>query len=133
MTRTWITPLAAGLAAAAAFVVVLAVWDGDGGETAERLAAASPGRGDAASGPAVFARMGCGSCHRLAAAASTGEIGPNLDQRLTAHDRASLVAVVTDSDRGGYFNGMPEDFGERMDAAELDALVDFLLAARRSD
>ena len=102
------------------------------------LAAAIPATGDPAvaptalegsSGGTIFARMGCGSCHRLAAAGSTGEIGPDLDERLPAHDRASLIAVITDSDRGGEFVEMPEDFGRRMNSAELNALVDFLLAA----
>jgi hypothetical protein len=46
-----------------------------------------------------------------------------------AHDRASLIAVITDSDRGGDLAAMPEDFGRRMSSAELNALVDFLLAA----
>ena len=136
MSPAWVAPLVAGLvAAAAAFIVVLAASDRDddrGGERAPRLASA-PRDGESASGRAVFARMGCGSCHRLAAAGSAGEIGPNLDGRLSAHDRASLVSVITDSDRGGYFGGMPEDFGERMNAAELDALVDFLLAAAQRD
>jgi mono/diheme cytochrome c family protein len=35
--------------------------------------------GDAANGEAVFASAGCGSCHTLSAAGSTGTIGPNLD------------------------------------------------------
>ncbi|HEY6776371.1 MAG TPA: c-type cytochrome [Thermoleophilaceae bacterium] len=87
------------------------------------------GRGDSTSGGAIFARMGCGSCHHLSAAGSSGEIGPDLDQRLPAHDRASLIAVITDSDRSGDFVGMPEDFGRRMNATELNALVGFLLAA----
>jgi mono/diheme cytochrome c family protein len=36
--------------------------------------------GDAAAGKAVFATAGCGSCHTLEAAGSTGNVGPNLDQ-----------------------------------------------------
>lgn len=129
MSRRWIAPLAAGLlAAGAAFAIVTA---DDDDESPSRAPAVSPGRQDSTSGRAIFAAMGCGSCHRLAAADSSGEMGPDLDQRLPAHNRASLVAVITDSDRGGSFAGMPEDFGRRMSAAELNALVDFLLAAGR--
>jgi mono/diheme cytochrome c family protein len=35
--------------------------------------------GDPAAGKAVFASAGCGSCHTLADAGSSGTIGPNLD------------------------------------------------------
>jgi len=36
--------------------------------------------GDAAAGKAVFASAGCGGCHTLRAAGSSGKVGPNLDQ-----------------------------------------------------
>lgn len=36
--------------------------------------------GDAAAGKTVFASAGCGGCHTLAAAGSSGTVGPNLDQ-----------------------------------------------------
>jgi mono/diheme cytochrome c family protein len=128
MSRRWIGALAAGLlAAGTAFALVIAAGD-DGSRT--RHAGVIGGRDDSTSGRAIFARMGCGSCHRLAAAGSTGEIGPDLDQRLPAHNRASLTARITDPDRSGSFAGMPDDFGERMNAAELEALVDFLLTSR---
>jgi mono/diheme cytochrome c family protein len=140
MSRPWVAPLAAGLATAAVVFALVAMASDDGGDGATR--AGERARADAA-GPAtpavsqagreVFARMGCGSCHRLAAAGSEGEIGPDLDDRLPSHDRVSLIGVITDSDRGGEFVQMPENFGERMNAAELDALVDFLLAARRDE
>jgi mono/diheme cytochrome c family protein len=39
---------------------------------------AEPG-GDAAAGKQVFASAGCGGCHTLKAAGSTGNVGPNLD------------------------------------------------------
>jgi mono/diheme cytochrome c family protein len=137
----WIIPIAAGaLAAGAAFAVVTVVDDGHGdrgerpGHAATagpgRVAAAGSGRQDSTSGRAIYGAMGCGSCHRLAAAGSGGQIGPDLDERLPAHNRASLIAVIKDADRGGSFVEMPEDFGKRLTSAELDALVDFLLAAR---
>jgi mono/diheme cytochrome c family protein len=127
MSRSWIAPLAAGLVAAAvAFAIVTAAGDDS---SPSRQATVVAGGQDSGSGRAIFARMGCGSCHRFAATGSTGEIGPNLDERLPAHDRSSLSAVITDSDRDGAFVAMPEDFGERMNAAELNALVNFLLAA----
>jgi mono/diheme cytochrome c family protein len=127
-------PFAAGLAAAAAaFAVVLLTTD-DGGEgrapdgsqvTAPAPAQSLPEGREA--GLAVFTRMGCGGCHQLAAAGSTGPIGPNLDERLPNHTRESLTAQILSPDPAGF---MPDDFGERMTDAELTALVDFLLAVR---
>ena len=81
-------------------------------------------KGDPAKGKAVFASAGCGSCHTLAAAHSTGTIGPNLDQlkpnyrtvtsqvtngggampafksRLTTQQIADVSAYVVDSTGG---------------------------------
>lgn len=55
----------------------------------------SPGRaeGDAAAGEAVFASAGCGGCHTLEAAGSSGEVGPNLDE--AKPERALVVDRVT--------------------------------------
>jgi mono/diheme cytochrome c family protein len=38
------------------------------------------GEGDAAAGEAVYASAGCGGCHTLEAANSSGTVGPNLDE-----------------------------------------------------
>ena len=35
--------------------------------------------GDAAAGEQIYAEQGCGSCHALEAAGSSGTVGPNLD------------------------------------------------------
>jgi mono/diheme cytochrome c family protein len=126
--------LGAGLAAAALAFAVVALGVGiHSGSEGDDDAAAADGasRSEHRSGHAVFARMGCGSCHTLAAAGSRGQIGPNLDARLAHHTRASLIARITapPSDPEG-FSMMPTDFASRMDVRELDALVRFLLAAR---
>jgi mono/diheme cytochrome c family protein len=44
------------------------------------------GTGDATAGEAVFASAGCGSCHTLSAAGSTGSVGPNLDDAKPSAD-----------------------------------------------
>jgi mono/diheme cytochrome c family protein len=44
--------------------------------------------GDAAAGEEVYASAGCGGCHTLEAAGSTGNVGPNLDD---AKPAAGLV------------------------------------------
>jgi mono/diheme cytochrome c family protein len=50
-----------------------------GGDTGGDTGGAAP-EGDAAAGEAVFASSGCGSCHTLEAAGSSGNVGPNLDE-----------------------------------------------------
>jgi mono/diheme cytochrome c family protein len=87
----------------------------------------APARTGDHAGRAVFVSMGCGSCHRLAAAGSTGPIGPDLDEVLPAHTRASLTAAIREPPAGG---AMPEDFGTRMTPRELAALVEYLLGTR---
>ena len=68
--------LAAGLAAAALALAVVALGVGiDGGASAPRASVPA----EQGSGRAVFARMGCGSCHTLATAGSTAGMGPDLD------------------------------------------------------
>jgi len=141
--RVWI-PVAAGVAVAAAvFAVVLLATSGGSGGDARGAGAQGPapapaaaaatgsaptttGRA-AAAGRLVFAEMGCGSCHRLAAAGSSGPIGPSLDDALPRHTRASLLAKIRDPGTG---SPMPGDFARRMSPAQLQALVAFLLAAR---
>jgi cytochrome c551/c552 len=119
--------LVAGLVAAALAFGAVALGVGiDGGSDNPRASAA---RKDG-SGPAVFARMGCGSCHALAAAGSTGQMGPDLDTALEHHTRATLIAQITAPAGDGGFSAMPDDFASRMSSGELDSLVDFLLAQR---
>ena len=50
-------------------------------------------KGSSTSGKGVFGKAGCGSCHTLAAAHSTGTIGPNLDQ--LKPDYRTVTAQVT--------------------------------------
>jgi cytochrome c oxidase subunit II len=120
--------LVAALAAAALAFGAVALGVGIDGGTDDPRASAT--RTESASGRAVFARMGCGSCHTLAAAGSTGEMGPDLDNALEHHTRATLIAQITDPASGGGFSGMPTDFASRMSSGEFDSLVDFLLAQR---
>lgn len=47
--------------------------------------------GDAAAGEGVFASAGCGSCHTLSAAGSTGTVGPSLDEAQPDFERAFVT------------------------------------------
>ena len=61
--------------------------NGDTGETeTETGDGGGGGQGDAAAGEQVFATAGCGGCHVLEAANSSGSIGPNLDDAKPDHD-----------------------------------------------
>jgi mono/diheme cytochrome c family protein len=129
MTRRVAIPLAAGLAVAlVAFVVVLlATRGGDEPSRAPARAAPAAGRTNVAGGRLVFAQMGCGSCHTLAAAGSKGEIGPSLDAVLPRITREAIQSKIVTPGQGSV---MPPDFAQRMNFADLQALVDFLMAAR---
>ena len=92
----------------------------------------------AAAGKAVFTgSAGCGSCHTLAAAGTTGTVGPNLG-----------VAVVPDAKKAGMPvkaflmesivkpnafiapgygpNVMPQTFGQTLTQTQIQALVNFI-------
>jgi mono/diheme cytochrome c family protein len=109
------TAVIAAAAAAALSVLVLAGCGGEGVTTPTpatcigKCTAAAPTlpavpathlKGDSAKGSSVFATAGCGSCHTLAAAHSTGTVGPNLDD--LKPDYQTVTSQVTNG--GG---GMP--------------------------
>jgi mono/diheme cytochrome c family protein len=102
-----------------------------------------------ADGKKVFTGVGgCGSCHTLAAAGTTGTVGPNLDTRLVS-DCASAAskkirgatlkqcihtAIVNPYAYlpSGYAAGvMPNTFGHTLTPTELTALVNFLSTASK--
>jgi mono/diheme cytochrome c family protein len=125
-------PLLAGLAAAAAVLIALG---GPSSGAAGKHAAGVNTAEEVVSGRDVFARMGCGGCHRLAAGGGSEiNVGPDLDAVLPGYEAASLRAKIVDPYRGGQpqsFAVMPQDFGTRMSRTELDALVAFLLSTTR--
>ena len=91
-----IAALAGGVVAAA---VAVADWTGGGGQEAVPTTSyaytgpagtgppSPPGAGDPVAGKQVFATAGCASCHTLADAGSSGNVGPNLDDAKPAFDR----------------------------------------------
>jgi mono/diheme cytochrome c family protein len=74
--------------------------------------------GGAADGEAVFASAGCGGCHTLEAAGSSGQTGPNLDDLQPSQDQ-----VATQVREGG--GGMPS-FGDRLSDEEIDAVAQYV-------
>jgi mono/diheme cytochrome c family protein len=70
-----------------------------------------PGTGDAASGAAVFSSGGCGGCHTLAAAGSSGAVGPNLDE--TQPSTELVIERVTNG------SGAMPSFADKLTAQEI--------------
>jgi mono/diheme cytochrome c family protein len=80
------------------------------------------GGGGGTDGKALFSSAGCGSCHTLKAAGSTGTVGPNLDQStITEPDEVKQI-----TDGGG---GMPA-FKGQLSAAQIKALANFVVTSR---
>jgi cytochrome c oxidase subunit 2 len=103
----------------------------------------------AAAGKTVFTgTAGCSGCHTLAAAGSTGTVGPDLDTKLKA-DCASAASktargaslqqciqtAITDPYKylpSGYSAGiMPSNFGKRLTSDQIQALVNFMASAAK--
>jgi mono/diheme cytochrome c family protein len=78
------------------------------------LAIMPPAAG-AANGAQLWGQAGCGGCHTLAAAGSSGQAGPNLDLL-----RPSSSAVASQVTYGG--GGMPA-FGSSLSAGDIQALA----------
>ena len=79
------------------------------------------GGGDVAQGKELFASSGCGSCHTLADAGTTGTTGPNLDDL-----KPGMDAAVEQITNGG--GGMPP-FGSQLSEAEINAIAAYIVSA----
>jgi cytochrome c553 len=88
--------------------------------TTTETAPAEP-EGDAAAGEAVFASAGCGGCHTLAAAGSSGSVGPNLDE--AKPDHALVVERVTNGK-----GGMPS-FADQLDEKQIQDVAAYVVAS----
>ena len=109
-----------------------------GGKTSP-TAETSPGE----AGKALFTGdAGCGACHTLADAGTTGAAGPDLgklaasyeknkegDQTLEEYIRESITEPDTVVAEGFAAGTMPGDYGQRLSGQEIDALVDYLAEA----
>lgn len=103
----------------------------------EEVAASEPsGKEEAGEGGGaqVFASAGCGSCHTLSAAGSTGTTGPNLDESLAPDDNTAgieemIVHPNTEVVEGYPRNVMPQTYGETLSAAEIHELSEYLVAS----
>jgi len=94
-----------------------------------------------AAGKQVFASNGCGGCHTLSDAGTSGAVGPKLDDLAAAAAKfgkqnnetaAQYVKQSIVDPRAfvvpGFQPVMPTDFKDRISGAQLDALVKYLLS-----
>jgi mono/diheme cytochrome c family protein len=77
--------------------------------------------GDAAAGETVFASAGCGACHTLSAAGSSGTVGPSLDDSQPSYELA--VERVTLGQ-----GGMPA-FGEQLEPQQIADVAQFVASS----
>jgi cytochrome c oxidase subunit 2 len=93
----------------------------------EKEAAAAAG---SAQGKTLFTQQ-CGTCHTLADASTTAEVGPDLDKVLAGKNadfiRKSIVDPNAEIAPGFQPNVMPGNFGESLSQQQLDSLVEYLL------
>ncbi|HEU4657328.1 MAG TPA: cytochrome c oxidase subunit II [Capillimicrobium sp.] len=85
----------------------------------------------AAAGKQIFTgTAGCGGCHTLADAGTTGQIGPDLDQVLKGASEEEIRTDIVDPNQTiakGYGpDVMPGNFEQTLSPSELDALVAYL-------
>jgi cytochrome c553 len=119
---TPVLPLAGGLL----FAFLIGVWYTSAVWLYTRGASAAPAKGpvtipaDArpAAGGIVFASAGCGGCHTLAAAHSTGQVGPNLDRLRPTFDQ-----VRTKVEQGG---GVMPSFAGRLSERQIRDVAAFV-------
>jgi cytochrome c oxidase subunit II len=101
-----------------------------GGGGGEEAGGETGGQAAAPDGKSIFTESGCGGCHELSDANTTGGTGPNLDEGLADKDAAFIKQSIVDPDAEitqGFDAGiMPKAFGDQLTPAELDALVKYL-------
>jgi cytochrome c6 len=129
----------AGLAFFVAMISAVIVFGGEKKETAHAAAtpttststqgptstsAAAAPQGDPVAGKAVFASAGCGACHTLKAAGSTGTVGPNLDQLKPPYAR-----IVHQVQVGG---GPMPAFKDTLSAKQIQNVAAFVFASTHS-
>jgi mono/diheme cytochrome c family protein len=112
---------------AIAAAAILAGCGGDEGSAHEQMGTAAERTGDLTAGRLVFLGAGCGRCHTLAAAGTSGTIGPNLDEHLTEHEHGGdlLEFIEAQVRRGG--RRMP-GFESRLSEQEIADVVAFVAA-----
>jgi cytochrome c oxidase subunit 2 len=89
------------------------------------------GAGDAAVGKQTFTGVGgCGACHTLADAGTSGTTGPDLDKYLKGKTPAFIkTSIITPNafvEKGYPAGVMPQNFAQQLSPAQINGLVAYL-------
>jgi mono/diheme cytochrome c family protein len=86
--------------------------------------------GSEEAGRTLFRVSGCGGCHTVADAGTSGTTGPNLDETLAGKDAAYVEQGIVDPDAEiaeGYGPGvMPQTYEQQFSPEQIADLVTFL-------
>jgi mono/diheme cytochrome c family protein len=86
--------------------------------------------GSVEAGRTLFRVSGCGGCHTVADAGTSGTTGPNLDETLAGKDAAYVEQGIVEPDAEiaeGYGPGvMPQTYEQQFSPEQIDDLVTFL-------
>ena len=74
---------------------------------------------DVSAGKKVFTSTGCGACHVMKAAGTTGPVGPSLDKSKAS--RETIENVVTKG------KGLMQPYKPTLTAKQIDQVSDFVL------
>lgn len=74
--------------------------------------------------------LGCGGCHTLAAAGTTGQVGPNLDEIAPDDKTAALAEMIVKPNAeivtGYQADVMPKDYAKTLTPAQVTALAAYI-------
>jgi len=120
-----------------------------GGEAEEASAGGEEGSSGAGEAPAaegaepetegeggaqLFTSIGCGGCHTLSAAKTTGTTGPDLNESLATDDDTQgieemIIHPNSEVVEGYSPNVMPQSYGESLSESEIHEVAEFLVAS----
>lgn len=97
-------------------------------------AAGGESEGTGSPGAQLFTSAGCGSCHTLSAAGTTGTTGPDLEESLAPDDdTAGIEEMIVNPNvevvEGYSPNVMPQNYGQAFSKVEIHELAEFLVAS----
>jgi mono/diheme cytochrome c family protein len=91
----------------------------EGEDEGETATGEGGGEGDAEAGEAIYTEQGCGGCHMLEAAGSSGTIGPNLDESKPDFD------LVVDRVTNG--SGAMPSFSDKLSEEEIQNVAAYVV------
>jgi cytochrome c553 len=100
------------------------------GESQSSTGASGTATADVEAGRTLFQDTGCGGCHTLADAGTTGQVGPVLDDFVPDMTDDEVRTSITDPGavvEDGFPDGtMPTTYGNELNETEIDTLVAYL-------